>query len=85
MLDLFGLLLGSWWVCVYDREPIAMCTCIPNTHLTKTPTATTTTTQKKNERQAIGEARSKQEEDRIILEEIATLKAKMGSQVRLFI
>jgi hypothetical protein len=31
---------------------------------------------------AIGEARSKQEEDRIILEEIATLKAKMGSQVR---
>jgi hypothetical protein len=30
---------------------------------------------------AIGEARSKQEEDRIILEEIATLKAKMGSQV----
>jgi hypothetical protein len=32
-------------------------------------------------RQAIGEAKSKQEEDRIIMEEMAVLKTKMPSQV----
>eukprot|EP00952_Eustigmatos_sp_NYUAD-ZCMA_P007298 30972-Eustigmatos_ZCMA.PRE.1 len=33
--------------------------------------------------QAIGEAKSKQEEDRIIMEEMATLKQKMPTQVRI--
>lgn len=32
--------------------------------------------------QAIGEAKSKQEEDRIILDEMAVLKQKMPTQVR---
>lgn len=31
--------------------------------------------------QAIGEAKSKQEEDRIIMDEMATLKTKMPTQV----